>query len=133
MLAEGGLEPLWLFRVKRFSEPLHFRLGNLVASVFRPVLAKHTKHLSLVDILPDGAELRADEETSGGVERNAPPGRVSQTGQFFSPPSVQFKGEINDTLPRKRHQKRHLEFCTAYLLSRGSRVRVSPGAPLSSI
>ena len=56
MLAEGGLEPLWLFRVKRFSEPLHFRLGNLVASVFRPVLAKHTKHLSLVDILPIGAD-----------------------------------------------------------------------------
>jgi hypothetical protein len=24
--------------------------------------------------------------------------------------SVQFKGEINDALPRKRHQKRHLEF-----------------------
>jgi len=56
MLAEGGLEPLWLFRVKRFSEPLHFRLGNLVASVFRPVLAKHTKHLSLVDILQVGAD-----------------------------------------------------------------------------
>src|SRR6266850_469883 len=36
MLAEGGLEPLWLFRVKRFSEPLHSRLGNLVASVFKP-------------------------------------------------------------------------------------------------
>src|SRR5229473_1791812 len=47
----------------------------------------------------------------------------------FSPTSVQFKGEINDALPRKRHQKRHLEFCNAYLLSRGSRVRVSPGAP----
>ncbi len=31
----------------------------------------------------------------------------------FSPTSVQFKGEINDALPRKRHQKRHLEFCTA--------------------
>lgn len=49
MLAEGGLEPLCLFRVKRFSEPLHFRLGSLV-------LAKHTKHLSLVDILPVGAD-----------------------------------------------------------------------------
>src|SRR5947199_4023360 len=47
----------------------------------------------------------------------------------FSPTSVQFKGEINDALPRKRHQQRHLEFCTAYLLSRGSGVRVSPGAP----
>src|SRR5882762_1581845 len=48
----------------------------------------------------------------------------------FSPSSVQFKGEINGALPRKRHQQRHLEFCTAYLLSRGSGVRVSPGAPL---
>src|SRR5438874_3823196 len=49
----------------------------------------------------------------------------------FSPTSVQFKGEINDALPCKRHQKRHLDFCTAYLRSRGSGVRVSPGAPLS--
>src|SRR6267143_4055373 len=48
----------------------------------------------------------------------------------FSPSSVQLKSEINGALPRKRHQTRHLEFCTAYLLSRGSRVRVSPGAPL---
>ena len=31
----------------------------------------------------------------------------------FGPASVQFKGEINDALPRKRHQKRHLEFCIA--------------------
>jgi hypothetical protein len=49
----------------------------------------------------------------------------------FSPPSVQFKSEINDALPRKRHQKRHLEFCAAYLLSRGSPVRVWPGAPFN--
>jgi len=27
-----------------------------------------------------------------------------------------FKGEINDALPRKRHQERHLEFCIACLL-----------------
>jgi len=47
----------------------------------------------------------------------------------FSPTSVQFKGEINDALPRKRHQKRHLEFCNAYLLSRMPQVRVLPGAP----
>src|SRR5436305_3555698 len=47
----------------------------------------------------------------------------------FSPTSVQFKGEINDALPRKRHQQRHLEFCAAYLRTRGSGVRVSPGAP----
>jgi hypothetical protein len=38
----------------------------------------------------------------------------------FSPTSVQFKSEINDAFPRKRHQKRHLEFCTARLLSRRS-------------
>jgi hypothetical protein len=49
----------------------------------------------------------------------------------FGPTSVQFKGEINDTRPCKRHQKRHLEFCTAQHLSRGSGVRIPPGAPLS--
>src|SRR5881394_3204915 len=54
---------------------------------------------------------------------------ASGRGYQFSPSSVHFKGEISDALPRKRHQKRHLEFCTAYLLSRGSGVRVSPGAP----
>jgi hypothetical protein len=48
----------------------------------------------------------------------------------FSPTSVHFKGEINDALPRKRHQMRHLEFCAVYLLSRMSWVRVPPGAPL---
>ena len=37
-----------------------------------------------------------------------------------SPASVQFKGEINGALPRERHQQRHLEFCTAHLLSRSS-------------
>jgi hypothetical protein len=50
----------------------------------------------------------------------------------FGPTSVQFKGEINGACLCKRHQQRHLEFCTAYLLSRGSGVRVSPGAPFSS-
>ena len=54
---------------------------------------------------------------------------ASGRGYQFSPSSVHFKGEISDALPRKRHQKRHLEFCTAYLLSRGSGVRISPGAP----
>jgi hypothetical protein len=54
------------------------------------------------------------------------------TQKSFSPTSVQFKDEISDALPRKRHQQRHLEFCTAYLLSRGSGVRISPGAPLPS-
>ena len=47
----------------------------------------------------------------------------------FSPTSVQFKSEISDAFPRKRHQKRHLEFCTAHLRSRVSGVRISPGAP----
>ena len=42
----------------------------------------------------------------------------------FSPTSVQFKSEINDALPLKRHQKRHLEFCTAHLRSRMPQVRV---------
>src|SRR5258708_32695622 len=49
--------------------------------------------------------------------------------KVFSPTSVQFKSEINDAFPRKRHQKRHLEFCTAHLRSRVSGVRISPGAP----
>jgi hypothetical protein len=38
--------------------------------------------------------------------------------KVFSPSSVQFKSEINGACLCKRHQKRHLEFCTAYLLSR---------------
>jgi hypothetical protein len=33
----------------------------------------------------------------------------------FSPSSVQFEGEINGAFPCKR-QKRHLDFCTSYLL-----------------
>ena|SRR6267154_1929341 len=42
------------------------------------------------------------------------PNRRQMLIAFSIPPnSVQFKGEINDALPRKRHQKRHLEFCTA--------------------
>ena len=47
----------------------------------------------------------------------------------FSPTSVQFKSELNDAFPHKRHQKRHLEFCTAHLRSRMPQVRVLPGAP----
>jgi hypothetical protein len=47
----------------------------------------------------------------------------------FGPGSVQFKGEISDAFARKRHRRRHLEFCTALLLSRGSGVRIPPGAP----
>ena len=58
-------------------------------------------------------------------------GRRRMRFRNFSPTSVQFKGETNGARLCKRHQKRHLEFCTAYLLSRGSPVRVWPGAPLS--
>jgi hypothetical protein len=49
----------------------------------------------------------------------------------FSPSSVQLKSEINGAFLCKRHQQRHLEFCTVCLLSRGSGVRISPGAPSS--
>jgi hypothetical protein len=60
---------------------------------------------------------------------NSTPAAGASTSGYFSPMSVQFKGEINDALPRKRHQKRHLDFCTAHLLSRMSGVRFPPGAP----
>ena len=63
--------------------------------------------------------------------RGSKPLIIQRTIPGIHPTSVQFKGEINDALPRKRHQKRHLEFCTTHLLCRGSAVRVSPGAPLS--
>ncbi len=33
-----------------------FQLGNIVPGVFTPVLAKHTKHLSLVDVLSIGVD-----------------------------------------------------------------------------
>jgi hypothetical protein len=48
----------------------------------------------------------------------------------FSPSSVQLKSETNGVFLCKRHQQRHLEFCTVYLRTRGAGVRVSPGAPL---
>jgi len=35
---------------------LNFKLGNIVSGVFTPVLAKHTKHLSLVDVLSIGVD-----------------------------------------------------------------------------
>src|SRR6266849_6394358 len=39
----------------RFEGPADlFQLGNIVPGAFTPVLAKHTKHLSLVDILSVG-------------------------------------------------------------------------------
>ena len=36
----------------------------------------------------------------------------------FGPSSVQLKGEINGAFLCKRHQQRHLEFCTVYLRTR---------------
>jgi len=33
-----------------------FQLGNIVSGVFAPVLAKHTKHLRLADILSVGVD-----------------------------------------------------------------------------
>jgi hypothetical protein len=36
----------------------------------------------------------------------------------FSPSSVQLKREINGAFLCKRHQQRHLELCTVYLLRR---------------
>jgi hypothetical protein len=35
---------------------LQFQLGKIVPGVFTPVLAKHTKHLSLVDVLSIGVD-----------------------------------------------------------------------------
>src|SRR5882762_3643349 len=49
---------------------------------------------------------------------NSTPGAVASTSGCFSPTSIQFKGEINDAFLRKRHRKRYLEFCTAYLLTK---------------
>ena len=71
------------------------------------------------------------------LERIGPPlspsvyQRIGSFQRKFSPSSVQLKDEISGGFPRMRHQKRHLDFCTPCLLSRGSGVRVSPGAPLS--
>ncbi len=38
------------------SEQLQFQLGKIVSGAFTPVLAKHTKNLSLVDILSVGED-----------------------------------------------------------------------------
>ena len=38
------------------SSPCHSEYCNIVSGVFTPVLAKHTKHLSLVDILAVGVD-----------------------------------------------------------------------------
>ncbi len=42
--------------VCRLGKQLQFQLGNIVSGVFTPVLAKHTKHLSLVDVLAVGVD-----------------------------------------------------------------------------
>ncbi|HEX9223909.1 MAG TPA: hypothetical protein VF860_11295 [Candidatus Acidoferrales bacterium] len=57
----------------RFEGPADlFQLGNIVPGVFTPVLAKHTKQISLGDVLSignrsDSAEFRADTETGRGL------------------------------------------------------------------
>ena len=40
----------------RHSNSLNFKLANIVSGAFTPVLAKHTKHLNLVDILSVGVD-----------------------------------------------------------------------------
>ena len=53
MAEREGFEPSSeVFRTpKRFSKPVHFRLGNgnIVPGVFTPVFAKDTKHRDFVD------------------------------------------------------------------------------------
>ena len=51
--------------------------------------------------------------------------------EFTPPASVQFRSEKNDAFPRKRHQKRHLKFCIAHLLSscKSNPNRCEPSAP----
>lgn len=52
-------------------------LGDTVPGVFTPVLAKHTKHLSLVDILASKwtacSGISSHEEASRGLEGNTLP------------------------------------------------------------
>ena len=38
------------------SKPLYFGLGYIVSGVLTPALAKHTKHLSLVDVVSIGVD-----------------------------------------------------------------------------
>ncbi len=63
------------------------------------------------------------------LEPNFAPRNHATRRFVFGPTSVHFKDETSDARSCKRHQRRHLELCTALLLSRGSGVRVSPGAP----
>src|SRR6516165_1113867 len=67
-------------------------------------------------------------------QRHRPADRVSWVFRGTDAPfSVQFKGEISGGLPRKRHQKRHLDFCTPCLTSRRAKVRVLHCPPLLEI
>src|SRR6266849_8936823 len=52
----GSNPGLVFWPLLRLSKPLHFKLGNIVPGAFTPVLAKHIKHLSLVDILSVGVD-----------------------------------------------------------------------------
>src|SRR5229473_7018807 len=52
----GSNPGLGFWPLLRISKPLHFWLGNIVSGAFTPVLAKHTKHLNLVDILSVGVD-----------------------------------------------------------------------------
>ena len=48
----------------RRTEELRFQLGNIDSGAFAPVLAKHTKHLTLLDVLSVGI---------GRIQRNFEP------------------------------------------------------------
>ncbi len=52
---------------------LDSKLSNIVAAAFTPVLAKHTKHLSLVDELSIGV---ADQATQAGMLAGAAHGAL---------------------------------------------------------
>jgi len=80
---------------------------------------------------PDERALREKLTISGLSSAIKAEKRAELACKHFSPSSVQLKSEINGACLCKRHQKRHLEFCTAYLRSRGSGVRISPGAPFT--
>src|ERR1700682_6636373 len=91
----------------------------------RIVICMNRKCLYVVDNVLDIREQSADANSAKSPVRDCPK-------CVFSPTSVHFKSEISDAFPRKRHQKRHLEFCIAYLRSRVSGVRISPGTPSPS-
>ncbi len=51
LIAIAALRFLYKVTLNHLTESLTAKLGNIVPGTFTPVLAKHTKHLSLVDIL----------------------------------------------------------------------------------